>query len=863
MASGAGTEVAHAYVTLLPKTSGNFKQVAESSANDFGNSFKSGLSAVGVAAGQLLASGIQKAIGAIGQYVSEGIAYADALTRFPLVLESLGLSADEAAGSIAKLEEGLKGTPILVSDATTAVQRLVATTGDVEKSTDWFIALNDAVMAGGAPFQVQQAAIEQWQQAVAKGKPDRIEFRSFMQAFPGVMKQVAQELGVTETEMQNMFSKGQLSMEEFNEVLLKLDRDGTEGFKNLKEQARQALVGIDTGVALVKKGLIEGFGGVIKSLNISESMGFFQDIGDNIRTIIDNTFAPAANQMSMVFSDAFNAIPKGLENLRKKSLDAGQFIGQVFANMRNGGFESLGALFQPLIAVLSGVVKVIGEIILKFSEFASKNQELFSFVGNLIAAFSGLSIITPVISGISKGFTALGSAFTNPATLIIVAIGLLVGAFMELYKTNEQFRNTMNETGQSILIAFQPVFQTIQQLWTQLQPVFEMIIQAFADLAMQIAPVIGDMIASLAQPINDILQAIIGLLPSIIPVIQKILDVGIQLITQVINVLAQFLPPLLQAITPLIQTISFAIGQLMPVISTIIENISFLASVIISALTPILPPLIELISNIIQVVSPIISFIAELIGTWLPPVINIIGVVLAGAINILMSAIHTVISIFNSLIGAIAAVGNAWVGFINGLKEVVASIVETWHGFLNMISEGISNLINWFMELPGNILGALGDLGNLLVEAGHNVIEGFINGLKDMAGKIWETISNIFGGAVDFVKSIFGISSPSKVFRYFARMDMQGFAKGLIDGAKIVYRTLEKVTSGFKPSFQMQTPSYAASTRQAAYATNVGYTGGAGQQVNIYFDNAKLNDDMQIRDTATRLLKEISRKEQM
>lgn len=132
----AGTEVANAYVSILPKSGGNFKSVAQNATNQMGNTFKSGLSAIGVAAGNLLANALSSTIGNIGQLLSESLSYSDALTRFPLVLESLGVAGDQAAVSIERLRAGLEGTPILVSDATTAVQRLVATTGDVQKSTD-------------------------------------------------------------------------------------------------------------------------------------------------------------------------------------------------------------------------------------------------------------------------------------------------------------------------------------------------------------------------------------------------------------------------------------------------------------------------------------------------------------------------------------------------------------------------------------------------------------------------------------------------------------------------------------------------------------------------------------------------------
>ncbi|WZU00611.1 tape measure protein [Erysipelothrix sp. D19-032] len=45
-------------------------------------------------------------------------------------------------------------------------------------STEMFLALNNAVLAGNAPMDMQRSALEQLSQAYAKGKPDMMEWRS-------------------------------------------------------------------------------------------------------------------------------------------------------------------------------------------------------------------------------------------------------------------------------------------------------------------------------------------------------------------------------------------------------------------------------------------------------------------------------------------------------------------------------------------------------------------------------------------------------------------------------------------------------------------------------------------------------------
>lgn len=182
-------------------------------------------------------------------------------------------------------------------------------------------------MAGGAPLMVQQAALEQWQQAVSKGQPDRIEFKSFMQSMPGVMKQIGIAMGMTTAQMRDAFAEGEISMEQFNDVLLQLDKNGIEGFANLEEQAKQAMVGIDTGFGLIKKGIIEGFGEMTQRLNISTQMGVFQQIGDNLNAALKGVMTPSVD----VFAEVLQSLIQNLGNAENNIVQNSALVGEKIA----------------------------------------------------------------------------------------------------------------------------------------------------------------------------------------------------------------------------------------------------------------------------------------------------------------------------------------------------------------------------------------------------------------------------------------------------------------------------------------------------------------------------------------------------
>lgn len=147
------------------------------------NGISKGFSAIGNAA---TSAGKKITIATTGIIagLSSAIGRFDTLKNYPKVLSNLGFSAEEAQESINELSKGIDGLPTALDDAASGVQRLVAKNSDIKKSTKYFLAMNDAIVAGNAPAEQQASAIEQLTQAYSKGKFDLMEWRTLMMAMP-------------------------------------------------------------------------------------------------------------------------------------------------------------------------------------------------------------------------------------------------------------------------------------------------------------------------------------------------------------------------------------------------------------------------------------------------------------------------------------------------------------------------------------------------------------------------------------------------------------------------------------------------------------------------------------------------------
>ena len=207
--------------------------------NDITNKAKTGGSTVkNIVAGLGITKIISSAFNTIANSLDGAISRFDIMNNFPKVLKNLGFSATDAKNSVSKLSDGLDGLPTALDDAVISVQRLVSKNGDLDKSTEYFLAMNNAILSGGASMEIQQSALEQLTQSYSKGKPDLMEWRTLQMAMPGQLKQVAQAMGyVSDSDLYEAFKDGTVSMDEFMDTIVILNKEGVNGLASFEEQA--------------------------------------------------------------------------------------------------------------------------------------------------------------------------------------------------------------------------------------------------------------------------------------------------------------------------------------------------------------------------------------------------------------------------------------------------------------------------------------------------------------------------------------------------------------------------------------------------------------------------------------------------
>ncbi len=113
-------------------------------------------------------------------------------------------------------------------------------------------------------------------------------------------------------------------------------------------------------------------------------------------------------------------------------------------------------------------------------------------------------------------------------------------------------------------------------------------------------------------------------------------------------------------------------------------------------------------------------------------------------------------------------------------SQISSSFSACWSAVKQYATDGV----HFVTSIPGMILSALGNLGNLLYSAGQNILIGLWNGIASMGSWAESSISSLIDDIIPGpVRKVLGIFSPSRVFHDIGVNVTKGLVNGIVSGA--------------------------------------------------------------------------------
>ena len=161
------------------------------------------------------------------------------------------------------------------------------------------------------------------------------------------------------------------------------------------------------------------------------------------------------------------------------------------------------------------------------------------------------------------------------------------------------------------------------------------------------------------------------------------------------------------------------------------------------------------------------------------------------ALNTVMAAnpILLVVSVLGALAAALVTAYHTNEDFRNSVDQAWASIKEGAATALENLKKTLSGIGEAISEAAGVIKEKVSEF----LQAGRDLIQGLIDGITEKLTSAKTAITGAFGKVTDWVKGVFDINSPSKVFADIGRNLMRGLAVGVDDEAGVVQDSIDKL----------------------------------------------------------------------
>lgn len=608
--------------------------------------------------------------------------------------------------------------------------------------------------------------------------------------------------------------------------------------------------------------------GSFKSLNtiVSEMRGSFNGMTDEQKTYYATVLA-GQDGMSGLLSllsmtqDEYDKISESMKNCSGVAEDTAKtmldnFGGQLtilksslegvaiqFGEVLLPYFKNFVTWVQNVVLKLQSMTKEQKEQIVKWAAFVAAIgptllifSKLISTIGKLMSAFGavpkvistvqkdfkllqlgithiqeGFALSKAGFSGLGKEASVLGSfigGLSAPMIASAAAVGVLVTAFVTLWKTNEDFRNKMTSTFKEITSAFSAFFSGISErfnaLGINLESIVNVIKTVWLGFCNLLAPIFESTFAQVSTVISTVLNVILG-----------IVDVFIGVFTgnwsQAWNGIKEIFSSVWEGIKSSFSNVGSLLGGVAnSILSWFGTSLSGIWSSITGFFTNMGSSIVNAVSSFavnvvnkgkemaVNFVNAVVTFftnlpykIGYLLGYTITNVVmwavnmvnkaremgtNFINAVVTffrnlptNVMNFLTSAYNTVKQWDINMVNSAKQVGINFVNnVVNFIKNLPSSIAKWFNNTINSARNFVSGLGAKGREagqsLLNNVVNTAKSIPSKMLNIGSNIVEGVWKGIISAKDRFVSNVKGFFKGIVDGAKSALGIHSPSTVF---------------------------------------------------------------------------------------------------
>ena len=375
-----------------------------------------------------------------------------------------------------------------------------------------------------------------------------------------------------------------------------------------------------------------------------------------------------------------------------------EHIISLFTDLINGTDGAVSRLADSISGLLLDALNDVDEALPKIFEFGSKVVE--QLINGIITAAPKLidsagDILEKLIDGITAELPKIITGLSKIAAKLLEKLGELIP-----------------NIAKALLKALPKIVKALSEA-------LPILIQAVVSFVSELIKALPDVIAMLAAELPDIIKTIADTITEQLPIL---LDAAFEIFNAIVEAIPQILPPLVEALPQIIDTI-------------------------IKFLTDNTQTLLEAFIKAFKVSLQAIPVLIEAIVPMLPDIID----------AIVHGLLDNAPAIFDAAKTVFFEIANAITDFAKQLPEYVYRLLEPiYTNFIEPLKEGLKEFWDWFKNLDFfDVVGdTIGDIVDKFSE-GIGKIKGFFSGLWESIKETFKSIGEFFGGIWDSIKETF------------------------------------------------------------------------------------------------------------
>lgn len=738
---------------------------AHKSAESFADKVKSTF--VGATVFKAASKGWDLISGSIGK----ATARLDAMQKAKQVIGVLAGSSEKATKVVNNLSDAVTDTAYGLDTAATSTQKLATSGLGLDKSTRMVKDMMDAVsFYGDGTNETLANTVDAIAKMNASGKISADQWQRLTDAGIPVLKIFAEKTGKSMAEVSDAFSKGQISAQEFNDVLMDALENGTESFPAVAGKAKEMAGSFATSFTNMSARIAIGIANIITAFNdflADNSLPTIQEMIANFGSVIRDGLNWIAEEVPKVlnaikefFAPTAEAIKAATEKIQEAWNSVRDTIAQKLDS--NDSLDFVKSALERIRDILPILVEKVGEFVAAFIEnlpniidkvqtVANTIQGLMPLIAAVAGAFAAWKGIKAV-SDIAKTIGDAGKKIKTFGSLVSKGSGLLDGLAYAASSGTGVFASmaesfTLAGGGLSglsaalgviggpitlVVVAIGALVAAFVYLWNTSDGFREFWINLWDGVK---------------ETTGQVIDGIVNFFTVTIPeAFQSFVDAAQNLADQVVQFFTVTIP---EGINTLVTNIQTFFGTTIP------YWIGYAVGFILGKLVEWGLKLVQFATqDIPQFISGVVEWFTQLPGkiwTWLLETINKTAEWVSQMIQKAVQAGKDFITNVANFIQQLP--GKVW-SFLSNTISKAASFVGSFANQAIQAGRNFFNgIVNKVREIPGQ-----------MISIGADIVNGIRSGISGAWGALTGWLGNMARGLIDGVKSALGIGSPSRLF---------------------------------------------------------------------------------------------------